>query len=57
MRAINKVVFGTMSIKNKENSLKVLDYALENFKMFHLSSEYKSFNKISKIFKEKKKIN
>ena len=54
MNILNKIVFGTMSISDKNNSVNLLEYALKNFNTFHLSSEYKSFKKISKIFKEKK---
>ena len=57
MNSLNKIVFGTMSIKNDELSINLLKYALNHFKIFHLSSEYQSFNKISKIFKKKKKLN
>ena len=56
MNILNKIVFGTMSISDKNNSVNLLEYALKNFNTFHLSSEYKSFKKISKIFKEKKKL-
>ena len=54
MRAINKVVFGTMSIKNKENSLKVLDYALENFKCFIFLPNINRLIKYQKFLKKKK---
>jgi len=46
-----------MSVNSKIHSIDVLKYALKNFKMFHLSSEYKSFNSVSKIIREKKKPN
>ena len=57
MALINKFVFGTMSIENKKNSIDLMNYALKNFNFFHISSEYKSFKTISKIIKEKKKLN
>jgi|TARA_Y100000389_G_C17271108_1_gene418012 hypothetical protein len=57
MKLINKIIFGTMSVNSKIHSIDVLKYALKNFKMFHLSSEYKSFNSVSKIIREKKKPN
>ena len=57
MNTLNKIVFGTMSIKDNKVSINLLKYALNHFKIFHLSSEYQSFNKISKIFKKKKKLN
>lgn len=56
MGALDKIVFGTMSISNKSSSIKLLNFALNNFKVFHLSSEYKSFNLVSKIIKKKKKL-
>tara|TARA_B100000029_G_C16718016_1_gene645841 strand:+ start:171 stop:344 length:174 start_codon:yes stop_codon:yes gene_type:complete len=57
MKLINKFVFGTMSIKNNKESLSVLNFALNNFKIFHLSSEYESFDTVSKVIREKKKLN
>ena len=55
MRALDKIVFGTMSISNKSSSIELFNYAINNFKVFHLSSEYKTFNLVSKMIKEKKK--
>ncbi len=57
MALIKKFVFGTMSIENKKDSIDLMNYALKNFNFFHISSEYKSFKTISKIIKEKKKLN
>lgn len=57
MKLFNKIVFGTMSINNKKISQDLMYSAIKNFKIFHLSSEYKSFKLVSKIFREKKKLN
>ncbi len=57
MKLINKFVFGTMSINSQKFSKNLMHYALKNFKNFHLSSEYHSFKLVSKIIKEKKKLN
>ncbi len=56
MSVLNKIVFGTMDLEGRNNSMTLLEYAFKNFKTFHLSYEYKSFKKISKIFKKKKKL-
>ena len=57
MKLFNKIVFGTMSINNKKISQDLMYSAIKNFRIFHLSSEYKSFKLVSKIFREKKKLN
>ena len=54
---LSKLAFGTMKIQNNNKSIHVLKYALKNFKIFHLSSEYKSFNVVSKFIKKKKNPN
>lgn len=56
MSVLNKIVFGTMDLEGRNNFMTLFEYAFKNFKTFHLSYEYKSFKKISKIFKKKKKL-
>ena len=53
---INKLIFGTMNIKNNlyyTNMLSIIDKKINKF---HLSYEYYSFKFCSSLFKKKKKL-